>query len=189
MLLCLLGYTMGARIDGSDRNSGSHDVVQPKREPRGCAHECEPSPQQRPAASGNATHAFEGEAPKKCGDERQTLFVDGNPNSAWSRRFDDLLFGYINDVSGGAGPDALSVKQLTLCRHCATMQSELERLDARLSNDMPVDMDRYCRTAGHLRRHFETLGIERKQRDVSEINPLEYAKQYEANADEDAEVS
>ncbi len=104
--------------------------------------------------------------PRSAVTSGRELFIDGDSNSAWSRRYHDLLVGYINDTSAGAGPNALSEMQLDLIRHCAAMQCELERLDARLSRDQPVDMDRYCRTAGHLRRHFETLGIERKQRDV-----------------------
>jgi hypothetical protein len=41
----------------------------------------------------------------------------------------------------------------------------------------PVDLDVFTRSASHLRRIFETLGVERRPRDVTP-DPLEYAKSY-----------
>jgi hypothetical protein len=60
----------------------------------------------------------------------------------------------------------LSEAQFSLIRRAAAIECELERLDARLSLGEPVDMDSYARVAGHLRRLFETLGLERRPRDV-----------------------
>jgi hypothetical protein len=94
------------------------------------------------------------------------LFVDGNPNTAWSRRYHDLVVGHMNDLGGA---DLLSEAQFSLIRRAAAIECELERLDARLSLGEPVDLDSYGRCAGHLRRIFETLGIDRKQRDVTDI--------------------
>jgi hypothetical protein len=92
------------------------------------------------------------------------LFIDGNPNSAWSRRFSDLVLGHASDAGGF---DLLSEAQLSLIRRAAAIECELERLDARLSAGEPVDLDSYGRCASHLRRLFETLGVERKPRDVT----------------------
>ncbi len=92
------------------------------------------------------------------------LFVDGNPNTAWSRRYHDLVVGHMNDLGGA---DLLSEAQFSLIRRAAAIECELERLDARLSLGEPVDMDAYARVAGHLRRLFETLGLERRPRDIT----------------------
>jgi hypothetical protein len=43
----------------------------------------------------------------------------------------------------------------------------LERLDAQLSRGEEIDLDAYARVAGHLRRMFETLGVERRAKDVT----------------------
>jgi hypothetical protein len=41
-------------------------------------------------------------------------------------------------------------------------------MEARMSNDEEVDLDVYNRMAGNLRRMLETIGIERRQRDVTD---------------------
>jgi hypothetical protein len=101
--------------------------------------------------------------PRSAVTSGRSLFIGGDPHSKWSRRFHDLIVGHVSDLGG---PEVLSEAQFSLIRRCAAMECELERLDAQLSRDEPVDMDRYGRAASHLRRIFETLGIERKQRDV-----------------------
>jgi hypothetical protein len=52
------------------------------------------------------------------------------------------------------------------------MECELERLEAQLSRYEPVDMLHYAQVAGHLRRIFETLGVERKPRDVTTLGSI-----------------
>jgi hypothetical protein len=52
-------------------------------------------------------------------------------------------------------------------RTAATLRIELERLEGLLSLGRPVDLDLYARTAGHFRRICETLGIERRKRDIT----------------------
>jgi hypothetical protein len=102
--------------------------------------------------------------PRSAITSGRQLFVQGNPNSAWSRRFQDLVIGHVSDAGGF---DVLSEAQLSLIKRCASIECELERLDARLSAGEEVDLDSYGRAASHLRRLFETLGVERKQRDVT----------------------
>jgi hypothetical protein len=102
--------------------------------------------------------------PRSAVTSGRQLFIEGNPNSAWSRRFHDLVLGH---VSGLGGADLLSEAQFSLIRRAAAIECELERLDARLSVGELVDLDSYGRCAGHLRRLFETLGVERKARDVT----------------------
>lgn len=91
-------------------------------------------------------------------------FVDGNANGAWARRWRDLAANHANDLGG---PAALSQAQQSLIRRVATIEVELEQIEGRLSKGEPCDLDVYARAAGHLRRILETLGIDRKPRDVT----------------------
>jgi hypothetical protein len=102
--------------------------------------------------------------PRSAVTSGSKLFVEGDPNSAWSRRFHDLVLGHVSDLGGA---DQLSEAQFSLIRRAAAIECELERLDARLSIGESIDLDSYGRCAGHLRRLFETLGVERKPRDVT----------------------
>jgi hypothetical protein len=105
------------------------------------------------------------------------MFVTGDPNSAWSRRYHDLVVRHIGDLGG---KDVLSEAQLSLIRRATSIECELERLDALLSTGAEVDLDAYGRASSHLRRIFETLGVKRQARDVGLIDPLEYARQVDA---------
>jgi hypothetical protein len=105
--------------------------------------------------------------PRSAITSGRQLFIDGDPSSPWSRRFHDLILGHIHDISAGGGANALSAAQLGLIRRAAAIECELERLDAMLSRGEAVDMDSYARVSGHLRRMWETLGLERRQRDVT----------------------
>src|SRR5215469_10988836 len=118
--------------------------------------------------------------PRSAVTSGRQLFVDGNPNSAWSRRFHDLVVGHVSDMGGA---DLLSEAQFSLIRRAAAIECELERLDARLSLGEPVDMDSYARVAGHLRRLFETLGLKRVARDVT-LSPMSELDRYLANSSE-----
>jgi hypothetical protein len=120
--------------------------------------------------------------PRSAVTSGRKLFVEGDPNSAWSRRFHDLVLGHVSDLGGA---DLLSEAQFSLIRRAAAIECELERLDARLSIGEPVDLDSYGRCAGHLRRLFETIGVQRVARDVTptwgeiaaEIHAAEAAKE------------
>jgi hypothetical protein len=48
------------------------------------------------------------------------LFIDGDPNSAWSRRFHDLVVGHVADAGG---QDLLSDAKLSLIRCAAVLRS------------------------------------------------------------------
>jgi len=91
------------------------------------------------------------------------LFVDGDGNSAWSRRYRDLIVGHVSDLGGR---DMLSEAQLSLIKRASTLELELEQAEGRLSKGEQIDLDCYGRAASHLRRILESLGLERKPRDV-----------------------
>jgi hypothetical protein len=102
--------------------------------------------------------------PRSAVTSGRKLFVEGDPNSAWSRRYHDLVQGHISDLGGR---DLLSEAQLSLIRRAAAIECELERLDAMLSTGAEVDLDTYGRAASHLRRLFATVGLERRQKNVT----------------------
>jgi hypothetical protein len=85
----------------------------------------------------------------------------------------------------------LSEAQLSLVRRCASIECELERLDALLSRGEAVDLDEYGRAASHLRRLFETVGLKRVPRN---LNPklddviLEHAQRAAALSADESEV-
>jgi hypothetical protein len=102
--------------------------------------------------------------PRSAVTSGRQMFVQGDPNSAWARRYHDLVVRHVRDLGG---QDMLSEAQLSLIRRATSIECELERLDAMLSTGAEVDLDAYGRAASHLRRILETLGIERKCRDVT----------------------
>lgn len=92
------------------------------------------------------------------------LFVEGDGNSAWSRRFRDLTAQHAADLGGTV---SLSEAQQSLIRRVSAIEVELEQMEGRMSKGEAVDLDGYTRAAGHLRRLLESLGIERRARDVT----------------------
>jgi hypothetical protein len=117
--------------------------------------------------------------PRSAVTSGRQLFVKGNPNSDWARRFHDLRTGYISDISCGRGRDALTWAQLAIIDRVVALQCECERCDALLSRAEPVDMDVYARVSSHLRRHLETLGVERRMLPINQ-SPDEYLAQASA---------
>jgi hypothetical protein len=111
--------------------------------------------------------------PRSAVTSGRKAFIAGDPNSAWARRFHDLVVRHVGDLGGR---DVLSEAQFSLIRRATSIECELERMDALLSTGAEVDLDSYGRAASHLRRIFETLGIGRKCRDVTadgtEIEPF-----------------
>ncbi len=98
----------------------------------------------------------------------RTLFAKGGDNrSAWSRRWRDLYELHLSDYGG---QEYMSEAQLALCGMAATTRVEMEQLAAKMSEGTatPDDIDLYNRLGGNLRRHLETLGIERRQRPVND---------------------
>jgi hypothetical protein len=107
------------------------------------------------------------------------MFVDGDGRGAWARRWRDLIALYTDDIGD---PEGLSAFQQGLIETAATLRCELERLEGQLSLGAQVDMDLFGRLTGHYRRVCETLGVERRKRDISPPDPLLYAKARAAEA-------
>jgi hypothetical protein len=90
-------------------------------------------------------------------------FIAGDPNSAWARRFHDLVQGHVSDLGGRSN---MSEAQVALAKRAAGLECELEQMEGRLSQGEEVNLDSYGRAASHLRRILESLGLERKCRDA-----------------------
>ena len=113
-------------------------------------------------------------APGKAGVANRTIrsavtngtraYVLGDGNSPWARRQRDLIALHLADLGG---EERLSENQLSLCRRAATLETELEMLEGQLSLGKVADLDLYNRLSGNLRRILESLGLERKSKDVT----------------------
>ena len=104
---------------------------------------------------------------------RRLFVAEGDGNSAWSRRYRDLISGHVSDLGGY---EALSEAQKSLIRRASAIECELELMEGKLSQGEEIDIDVFTRSSSHLRRIFETLGIERRAKDITSLNdtPLEY---------------
>jgi hypothetical protein len=93
-------------------------------------------------------------------------FVEGDGRSPWARRWRDLIEAHVADLGGVA---ALSEAQRSLIKRASTIEIELEQVEGRLSLGRAADLAEYSTAASHLRRIFETLGIDRKARDCGNV--------------------
>lgn len=79
----------------------------------------------------------------------------------------DLIALHVSDLGGD---DHISEAERSIIRRAATLTVELERLEASFATAgaaKPADLDLYQRTAGNLRRLLESVGLERRARDVT----------------------
>ena len=89
--------------------------------------------------------------------------LDGRTQTA--RRFRDLIEEISNDLGGS---DRLSEGQRQLIRRAASLSIMAESIEADMARDLAFDVTVYGTIADRLRRLFETLGLERQQRDVTD---------------------
>ena len=92
--------------------------------------------------------------------------VDGR--SATMRRFRDLIQLHVSDLGG---EDLISESERRLIRRAAMLTLQCELLDQKFAlsegEASVIDLDRYQRASNSLRRLLETLGLQRRQRDVT----------------------
>jgi hypothetical protein len=92
------------------------------------------------------------------------VFVEGDGNSRWARRYRDLISAHCQDLGG---IDLLSEAQLSLIKRASTLELECEQAEGRLSMGQEIDLDLYQRMLNSLRRALETLGVERRAKTVT----------------------
>jgi hypothetical protein len=104
----------------------------------------------------------------------RTLFADGTDmRSSWARRLRDVLALHLSDLGGA---DQCSEAERSIVRRAAVLTVELERLEVRFATNKAadVDLDLYQRTAGNLRRLLESIGLQRRARDINQIDDATY---------------
>jgi hypothetical protein len=97
------------------------------------------------------------------------MFVEaGDGNGPWARRMRDVIELHISDLGG---LENASEAERSIIRRAATLTIELERLEAKFSTlpngPRAEDLDLYQRASNSLRRLLESIGIQRRPRDVT----------------------
>ncbi len=98
--------------------------------------------------------------------------VDGR--SVWARRFRDLIDLHVTDRGGD-----MSQAKRSIIRRAAALEVELERLEAKFAlagEASAADLDLYQRASNTMRRHLESVGLDRVARDVSPLSDYLEAK-------------
>jgi hypothetical protein len=83
------------------------------------------------------------------------------------RRFRDLIGMHTSDLGG---EDACSAAELSIVRRAALLTLELEVLESKFEEDgraSTKQLDSYQRAANSLRRLLQTLGLQRRAKDVT----------------------
>jgi hypothetical protein len=111
------------------------------------------------------------DAPKPQGRSRisngSALLTGVDGRSTWVRRLRDLIALHLSDLGGEA---ETSEAERSIIRRIATLTVELERMEAVFAvagEAQPAQLDLYQRVAGNLRRLLESIGLERRTRDVT----------------------
>jgi hypothetical protein len=96
--------------------------------------------------------------------------VDGR--SIWARRLRDLIVLHENDYGGA---DAISEAERSLVRRAAALTVELELMEVKFAANGGAkawELDSYQRAANSLRRLLESLGLQRRARDVTGLGEI-----------------
>jgi hypothetical protein len=111
--------------------------------------------------------------------------VDGR--SPWVRRAKDLIREHLADLGGF---DNVSAAERSIVRRAATLTVELERLEAKfaLAGEAASvdDLNAYQRAANSLRRLLESIGLQRRAKDVTPSLSEYLAQLREAEANKEA---
>jgi len=111
------------------------------------------------------------------------LFAEGgDERGPWARRFRDLVAEHAADAGGSL---FLSEAQRSIIRRAATLEVQLEQLEARFSEGPAdaADLNLYSTLSNTLRRLLSDLGIERKQKEADTIDLMAVARQKRSEAD------
>jgi hypothetical protein len=111
--------------------------------------------------------------------------VDGR--SAWVRRCRDVISAHLTDLGGETNT---SEAERSIIRRASVMTVELERLEQRFAlagEASAEDLDVYARISGNLRRMLETIGLERRPKDIAPSLEAYIASRSRHDADETGE--
>ena len=99
-----------------------------------------------------------------------SLFVDRiDERGAWARRLRDLISDHTSDLGG---EDAISTAERGLIRRASMLTLQCELMERNWSKNEdglagPKSLDCYQRACNTLRRTLESLGLQRRQSDVT----------------------
>jgi hypothetical protein len=108
--------------------------------------------------------------------------IDGR--SVWARRASEVMAAHLADKPGA------SAAEEAIIRRAAVLVVELEIMEAKFAmaenGANPNTLDLYARVAANMRRLLESVGLQRRARDVTP-NPLDYARAVEQPQDGERE--
>jgi hypothetical protein len=93
------------------------------------------------------------------------LFVVRPGDTAWSRRFRDILASILSDLGGYE--NGLSEAQTQLARRATTLCIACERLEGVAASGVEIDIALYGEIVDRLGRCLQRLGLRRQARDVT----------------------
>jgi hypothetical protein len=97
----------------------------------------------------------------------KVLVAGVDQRSPWVRRAKDVIAAHLSDLGG---VDNTSAAERSIIRRAAILTVELERLETKFAlagEASAADLDIYARVAANMRRLLETVGIQRRPRDVT----------------------
>jgi hypothetical protein len=112
------------------------------------------------------------------------LIAGVDQRSPWVRRCRDILREHIADLGG---VDSCSAAERSIVRRASVLTTELEQLEARFATAGQAnagDLETYQRCANSLRRLLESVGLQRRTRDVTPTLEEYLAQKREAQSDE-----
>jgi hypothetical protein len=119
---------------------------------------------------------------------RQLFVAVREGDTAWGRRFKDLIADHISDLGG---LENVSTAELTLVRRAAWLTLQLELLEARGAERGGEVSDKslalYGRVTGNLRRALQALGLQRRPKGVPSLSEYLHAKTIDAEIVEEAD--
>jgi hypothetical protein len=101
--------------------------------------------------------------------------LDGRTNAA--RYFDRLIAAIEVDLGGH---DQLSAIEQTLVEAYAGAAVSLQHLNTQLALGQEIDLSQHAQAVSAMVRVASRLGLRRRQRDLGLLDPLEYARQVDA---------
>jgi hypothetical protein len=112
---------------------------------------------------------------KATGKLRLLTLSDLDRRTAAYRECRKLIDEIETDLGGG---DRLSTGERQLVQRAAVLGALLEDTESRWIEGQPIDPTSYCTVINAQRRVLESLGLQRRARDVTP-DPLEYAREHD----------
>ena len=113
------------------------------------------------STSGRPTSVARAPRTRSAVTNGKRLHVVKAGDTAWARRFRDILAEIVDDLGGF---DGLSEGQRQLARRCATLAISCEQMEGELVAGRPIDLDFYGKMTDRMGRAFRRLGLSRKKR-------------------------